>query len=538
MSCTGETVGPRVGRAGRLGQRATCYPSADPLLVLLPLVAALAQQPTVAAPPIQDTTRLVWADFSASTLLNTLPTLRPIAMAEVTGDVSAEPLSIQGGMVRIQGQLGRSMGSQWSTLGLELGLPDNAAPINLSRFSRLRIRLAADAPRNLRIRLKGPDPAVQQAGCYPVLFQRIGPAEELDIPLAGFAPEPYCGPRGATISQTLEAVVSVEVTLNDPAQGPLQLEVGHAEFIAEPESPLAAATPVAPAVQPVARSMPVGLVWTDDFDAPAGQGLDRSRWHITATPQGEGGAAHDGRGFLHLFPPFELQTHAEAAILFGRVELRARLPRQQGWRVALRGQPLTPLPWPEDGEIVIAESDARGPEVSLSAPGFHMAPTPLSGALPAGSDTEFHTFSVEWDDRQMSWKVDDQSVKTLHWTDVPESTRRIFTASWPFVLRLDAADGSPDTPVLIDSVKIYQSPEQAAAAARVMATWKSARWPADSVARHAPPSTTGTFLPPTPTPTASRPKPAPARRTVVEAQTPVPRVVTCERNKFGLMMCY
>lgn len=462
---------------------------------------------------------MLWADFAAAPGTARAAKVNSIALAEQPGDVQAEPLAFADRMVRVAGRIGRVHGSRWSALGVEVLADAGAAPVDLSAFQSVRIRLGSDVPRDLRIRLKGPDPQVQGEGCYPVIFQRVAAMEQLDIPLAAFGPEPYCGARGVGVAQTLSAVVAVEVTLNEPADAPVRFDVGRIEFVKAQGSAAVAGT-AAPAPAAGRGAVPK-LVWAEEFNASSGSGLDDARWSVARVRGAT--AAHDGRGRLSVNAPFSMVARDDSAVLLpGRIEMRAQVPRGLELRASLRGAPLTTLPWPEDGEIVLLQAAGGDAQVGAFAPGMEVSHDLRTDGLHDG----FHTFAVDWSAQQIRWQVDGDTVKTVELRDLAEPARSVF-AHWPFVVRIDVAPGS-DVPLLLDYVRVYQSDEQKAATRERLTGWRAARAkavPAVAAASQAAPA----------------PRPKPVRHVGAEPAEPPPtpsRIVKCERNRLGLMMCY
>lgn len=479
-----------------------------------------------------DSPSLLWAEFKSPSVSMSGAQVNAIALAEKPGDVSAEPLALAGSAVRVVGRIGRNQGSQWSTLGMAVSANASSAPVNLSAFQSLRIRLASNSARNLRIRLKGPDVKTQNEGCYPVVFQRVAASAELEIPLEAFEPEPYCGSRGASIAQTLPAVVQVEVTANDAADEPVSFDVGRIEFvkagaatqlasIAPP--PVAAAKPAAAA----ARQISWKLAWSDEFNAPSGTGIDEKRW-VNNKVRGSTAPTHDGNGHLVLSAPFSMQVRNASAMTHGRVELRTKLPPSSAVRVSLRGAPLTSLNWPEEGEIALLDNEGADTHVGVYAPGIDEDAAYQAALSTAQLQDGFHTVVVDWDPQRLRWQLDGATVKTVAIADMPASAREAFER-WPFLLRIDMSAGST-TPWVIDHLRVFQSDELVAAHRTRLAAWLAARGKGDAAV------------------VAAAPRPADkaaATRRNASAETPAPastpvqrRVVTCERNKFGLMMCY
>lgn len=216
-------------------------PGAALLLCTIPFVLAAAETPP-----------LLWADFKEPLQSHLGAPVQPIAVSERSGDAVAGTLRVVDAAVQVEGRLSQANASQWATLGIEVGGEVRGLPVDLSRYETLRIRLASSTPRVLRIRLKGLDPQIQNAGCYPVMMQRVGtqPTDYV-IPLSAFGPESFCGERGASVQQTLPAVARVEVTANEPSNEPVRFQVGRVEFLgalagkATPEAPAATAASAA-----------------------------------------------------------------------------------------------------------------------------------------------------------------------------------------------------------------------------------------------------------------------------------------------------
>ena len=221
---------------------------------------ALAFTPAANAAPDQP---LLWADFRPPLQSHLGAPVQQLAMSERSGDASIGAVRVVDAVVQVEGRLSSANASQWATLGIEVGGDARGVPVDLSAYGQIRIRLASATPRVLRIRLKGTDARIQNAGCYPVMMQRVDARlTDYQIPLAAFGPESFCGERGASIGQTLPAVARVEVTANEPSNEPVRFQVGRVEFMAtqpEPEPavaapPVAAAPSAAPAPSPASSA--------------------------------------------------------------------------------------------------------------------------------------------------------------------------------------------------------------------------------------------------------------------------------------------
>jgi len=467
-----------------------------------------------------DTPPVVWADFRTTPPGRARPSVSLLEMSEKPGDVAADPLGVYDGGVRVSGRLGRAQGSSWSTLGVDVGAGRGGAAIDLSAFQNLRIRLVSPTEQVLRIRIKGTNPRLQNTGCYPVLLQRVRGTMDLDIPLAVFEPEPYCAGNGASIAQTLPAVASVEVTANEPSQEPVRFEVGRIEFLNAASAAAGAPTPpLLPAAAPrEARDGAWRLAWADEFDAAANVRVDDKRWRVHKAPGGAGPQL-DGNGRLLLPPASSLRVRPAGAMIYGRIELRVKLPAGAA-RISLQGAPLTSLDWLEAGEISLLEKDGAELTLGLSAPGIGDEPAFRTAIDMTPSNDGFHRLSLDWDPVKIRWAVDDVAVKTVLRADLPAGAREVFE-QWPFLLNLEV--GAGPEPMLVDHVRIYQKDELAASSRERLAAWKTAMGRDDAL----------NVAAPAPRPAA---RPAPPRKAAEPAARA--RVVTCERNKFGLMMCY
>ena len=136
----------------------------------------------------------------------------------------------------------------------------------MSTASVLRIRLAAATARPLRVRIKGGDPEIGNAGCYPVVVQMVAttPANYA-IPLSAFHSPAWCGAKAVSIEQTLRSVERVEVTANDEPTGPVVFSVGPIDFLADDRSEPASSDDVEGV-----RESPTNSMRSRQRDEPAG----------------------------------------------------------------------------------------------------------------------------------------------------------------------------------------------------------------------------------------------------------------------------
>lgn len=253
-------------------------------------------------------------------------------------------------------------------------------------------------------------------------------------------------------------------------------------------SPAVARSPVQPSTDPAA------LLWSDEFDGPAGATVDAERWfvHTGGLGWGDGelqaytdlptNVARDGAGNLLItarrepgaagaeYTSGRISTCGALEFNHGRVEARIRVPSGQGlwpafWLVGAEE------PWPQHGEIDIMESvnDMRAVDFNAHQPlddGGDWELALPAARLPGGTTWagEFHVFAVDWTADELVWSVDGIELARTSRDDVPDGGRWVVDRS-PQVVVLNLAvggyPGAPDagTPlpaaVQVDYVRIY-----------------------------------------------------------------------------------
>jgi beta-glucanase (GH16 family) len=235
------------------------------------------------------------------------------------------------------------------------------------------------------------------------------------------------------------------------------------------------------------------LVWSDEFDGPAGARPDATRWSLEVGGDGWGNqelqfhtgenAALDGGGNLVItarreamgaraFTSARLSTRGKLEQAFGRFEARLLLPAGKGLWPAfwMMGTDVGQVGWPGCGEIDIMEGRGAQPwrvSSALHGPGYS-----AGNALIAPYETpdmsrltgDFHLFAVEWDKDELRFFVDDHRYHTARASRLPPAARWVF--DHPFFLILDLAvggnfGGPPDetTPfpsvLVADYVRVY-----------------------------------------------------------------------------------
>jgi len=250
------------------------------------------------------------------------------------------------------------------------------------------------------------------------------------------------------------------------------------------------------------------LVWSDEFDGPAGARVDSTKWRYAL---GDGCAINlcgwgnaereyygdepsnvslNGKGQLVITArraPLGLQcyygpcgyvsgkitTQKRVDFQPGRVEARIKLPAGQGLWPAfwMLGANIDSVGWPASGELDIMENRGSKPGITSSAvhgPGYSGA-TPFAHEHTLGGRAfadDFHVFAVEWDSTAIRFFVDSVAHYTLKRAEA--ETRGKWVFDQPAFININLAvggifDGDPrsDTEfpaaMVVDYVRVYRA---------------------------------------------------------------------------------
>jgi beta-glucanase (GH16 family) len=244
------------------------------------------------------------------------------------------------------------------------------------------------------------------------------------------------------------------------------------------------------------------LLWSDEFDAPAGTPIDPTKWKHDVGGSGWGNnqleydtsrtsnVAHDGAGHLVITARRETFTGADGVTrnytaarinsaglfetAYGRIEARAQLPAGKGMWPAfwLLGGDIGRVGWPSCGEIDVMENVGHEPSVvhgSLHGPGYSGA-TPMTALFTLSGGRrfadDFHVFSIDWDPASIQWSVDGSVYQTRTPASLPTGTRWVFDHSFFILLNVAVGGnwpGSPDAStsfpqeMRVDWVRVYKT---------------------------------------------------------------------------------
>lgn len=240
-------------------------------------------------------------------------------------------------------------------------------------------------------------------------------------------------------------------------------------------------------------AMTYGIIWQDEFEGPAGQLPDSTRWQFDlGTDWGNlqleydtdlpTNVSLDGTGNLAITARQERygnQDYTSGRIktkdLFepthGRFEARLKVPVGQGiWPAFwMLGADIDQVGWPACGEIDIMEYLGHEPQIlhgTIHGPG-HFGPSAVTSTHVLGQGgfhLGFHEFAIEWEENTITWFVDGFVYHSATPADLPAGATWVY--EHPFFILLNLAvggrwPGSPDETtvfpqtMLVDYVRVY-----------------------------------------------------------------------------------
>ena len=171
------------------------------------------------------------------------------------------------------------------------------------------------------------------------------------------------------------------------------------------------------------------------------------------------------------FTSSRIKTQGKKSFKFGRIDIRALLPKGKGIWPALWMLPQNNVfgNWPRSGEIDIMELVGSEPAKAFAT--VHYGPGPgsifinKSYTLPASTFNDaFHVFSMEWQQDIMKFYVDDNLYSTITKADLGGNNYP-FNESFYFLINMAVGGnlpGSPDATTIlpqwfiVDYIRVYQ----------------------------------------------------------------------------------
>ncbi len=266
-------------------------------------------------------------------------------------------------------------------------------------------------------------------------------------------------------------------------------------------------TPVSEPRQPPPATPPPGasgawaLVWSDEFEGPAGALVDATKWANDLGGNGWGNeelesytdrgrnASLTGDGFLAIqavrehyvgpdgiareYTSARLKTQGRFEQAYGKFETRMKIPRGQGiWPAFwLLGANIATVDWPACGEIDVMENVGRQPATvtgTMHGPGYSGAQgigAPFSLADGRAFADDFHVFTLEWEPSALRWYVDGALYETRTPADLPAGRTWVFDHPFFVIVNLAIGGGYPGNPdattafpqtLLVDYVRVYK----------------------------------------------------------------------------------
>ncbi|XP_037035063.1 beta-glucanase-like [Bradysia coprophila] len=246
------------------------------------------------------------------------------------------------------------------------------------------------------------------------------------------------------------------------------------------------------------------LLWSDEFDGPAGQVPDSTKWKYDTGGGGWGNqeleyytesnmnAALDGNGNLVItarqennnnyecwygrcqYTSARLLTAGKFSQKYGAIEARIKIPKGQGLWPAfwMLGDDIFQVGWPQCGEIDILENIGREPLAihgTLHGPGYSAADGLTSTyRLPNNQPfaDDFHVYRADWTSNSISFSVDGHQYVTKSPSDTPPGKKWVFDHNFFIILNVAVGGGWPGPPnsktvfpqsMIIDYVNVYST---------------------------------------------------------------------------------
>jgi beta-glucanase (GH16 family) len=236
------------------------------------------------------------------------------------------------------------------------------------------------------------------------------------------------------------------------------------------------------------------LTWSDEFDGEANELPDAEKWTYDIGTGNNGwgnqelqyytnraeNAAMDGNGNLVItakkeaygssqYTSARLKTQGLFSQKYGKFEARLKTPYGQGLWPAfwMLGDNITTAGWPECGEIDIMELKGQLPTIiagTVHGPGYSAgnAISKNYTLVNARFDTDYHIFTVIWDESSIKFYVDDTLYHTVKKSGISDW---VFNQNFFIIMNVAVGGnyvGAPNTfttfpqTMTIDYVRVYE----------------------------------------------------------------------------------
>lgn len=238
------------------------------------------------------------------------------------------------------------------------------------------------------------------------------------------------------------------------------------------------------------------VIWSDEFNAPAGTPVDSTKWgfdlgrgdngwgnnELESYTDSTDNVSQDGNGNLMIralqtgsgsYTSGRIKTQDKFAVQYGKVEARIKIPYGQGiWPAFwMLGSNIVSAGWPTAGEIDIMENIGREPSIvhgTVHGPGYSGAngiggPLALTNGQRFSDD--FHIYSVEWSPQSVAFLVDGSKYFEVTPSKLPAGATWVYQHPFFILLNVAVGGGWPGYPdattvfpqqMLVDWVRVSQ----------------------------------------------------------------------------------
>ncbi len=241
-----------------------------------------------------------------------------------------------------------------------------------------------------------------------------------------------------------------------------------------------------------AQSPPWKLVFSDEFNGPAGARPDASKWVYDLGGNGWGNrelevytnntenVSLDGKGDLVIkaiktsaggYTSGRLKTLGKFDFTYGRIAARIRIPFGQGIWAAfwMLGSNDSKVGWPQCGEIDIMENIGKEPNTvhaTVHGPGYSG-----KGGIGEKFDfsqriaADFHVFEAIWTKDRLEFLFDGKPYQVVTPKNLPSGAKWVFDHPFYILLNLAVGGGWPGYPdastqfpqeLTVDWVRVWQ----------------------------------------------------------------------------------